>query len=347
LEIKKGGKMKNIIVTGGLGLIGYNLVQRLVNEYGKNLNLLIVDLKLKSPFSFFKDELYYNVLENMIEKIKNNANVTFNTDLNEYIIEDTFGDESIHEVYHLGAIADPTLFEIKDYVWEWNVISTKRYLDIFNKIPNKIHKFFFASTSEVYGYIPNNYKVNEKSPLFLDTFKQREIYALSKLLGENLVINHLKNAYKKIIGRIFNTYGFSYYQDNRLIQNLLKWAYDEDYIFTLNIPNATRSFCHVDDLVTEILLLMENDTILTEELIVNIGNPYEHYRIADVVEIFKEIFGVNKKFLYKTSDYEKLNQEPIYRDFEMKTFEYYCDYKPQITLEEGLKRLKEQYDVLV
>lgn len=335
--------MKNIIVTGGFGLIGYNLIKKLNKKYN-NCKILICDAGLKNPFPFLKDDLY--------EKLNNYEEIPGLDDLKEYYvccslskhnIQYFFGTENIDYVFHLGAIADPTLFTFEngEFIWEWNIQSTKRLIDVLNSIKNEVYNFFFASTSEVYGFLPKGEKATEKTPLYLNPLEGREIYAIGKLLGENLVLNTLHNAYRKIVGRIFNTYGFSFYEDNRLIQNLLKWAYLEDYDFYLNNPDAIRSFCYVDDLVNEIISILDYDeNYLNEKLIVNLGNPKECYTIKDVVEIFKKVFNVNKKYFIR----DKKIVEPAYREFELSTFEYYCDYKPNITLEEGLRRLKIEYD---
>lgn len=172
-----------IIVTGGAGFIGSNIIYSL-NKMGHN-NILVVDnltngIKFKNiadlNISDYQDKLAF------IEDIKNN----------------TLGiQEPIEAIFHQGACSDTTEWN-GEYMlrnnYEYSKILLHYCLD--QKIP-----FIYASSAAVYGNSTNF----QESP---ENEKPINVYGYSKLLFDQYVRRILPTARSQIVGlRYFNVYG--------------------------------------------------------------------------------------------------------------------------------------------
>ena len=172
-----------IIVTGGAGFIGSNLVDFLVKS---GFEVLIIDN--------FSSGSYGNIkhLEGQIEVIE--CDISIKGDWMACL-------SSCDYVVHLAALADivPSIKEPERY-FAANVIGTLNLIEGLRD--TKIRKMIYAASSSCYG-IPKSFPTCESSdmsPLYP--------YALTKLMGEQLV-EHWANFYRlpDITLRFFNVYG--------------------------------------------------------------------------------------------------------------------------------------------
>lgn len=167
-----------IIVTGGAGMIGSNLVKKL-NSIGYEKILIIDNLKSGRKFVNlvdlkFNDFCYKSDFYDNLDSFKN-----------------------IEVVFHLGACSDTTNWD-GQYLLKNNYECSKN-LFIWcqeNSIP-----FIYASSASVYG-INNNFKEcsQNENPI--------NMYAYSKLLFDQFVRRNIKNNHSQVVGlRYFNVYG--------------------------------------------------------------------------------------------------------------------------------------------
>ena len=221
-----------ILVTGGAGFIGSNLVDKLV-QLGHEVIVL--------------DNLSTGRLSNL-DKVKNKIEI-LNADITKELLDDHF--KNVDQVFHLAGIADivPSIINPKNY-FDANLRGTLNVLEASRKA--QVKKFIYSASASCYG-IPNEYPTNEKSKI--DT---QYPYALTKFMGEQIVI-HWAKVYKmpNVSLRFFNVYGprsrttgaygamFGVFLAQKLASKPLTIVGD---------GNQTRDFIHVYDLVDAIIL---------------------------------------------------------------------------------------------
>jgi len=245
--------MLNIIVTGGAGFIGSHLVDKLLFE-GHKVTVL--------------DNLVNGSLHNLKEAEKNN---TFSFKKGDILnmqdcIEVTKG---VDVVYHLACLGVRHSLHSPFENHEVNATGSLNILEASNR--NKVKKFFYISTSEIYGDI-KNFPIDEQGiPL------PKTVYGSSKLAGENYAYSYYKCfGLDTTILRIFNNYGpRAHYEGDagevipRSIVNIL---YGKKPII-FGDGNVTRDFFYVKDTAAALAGLIKLNNLAGE--IINIGTGEE------------------------------------------------------------------------
>lgn len=231
---------KNVIVTGGAGFIGSNLVKKLV---GKNHIIVIDDLSTG----------HINNIQNLIISKKIEFINGTITDLE--LLQKTF--RNVDYVFHEAAIPSVPR-SIKDPL-KTNLVNANGTLNILIAArDNHVKKVIYASSSSVYGDTPTLPKKEEMKPCPLSP------YAVSKLTGEYYcdVFTRIYNL-PTISLRYFNVYGPS--QDPtseyaavipRFITNIVNNKSPIIY----GDGEQTRDFTFVDDVVDANILAAESSS---------------------------------------------------------------------------------------
>ena len=119
--------MKNILVTGGGGYVGTNLVNELLSE-----NYIVTVL----------DVFWFG---NYLKKHKNLKII--NKDIRDINEKDL---KKIECIMHLASIANDPAAELDaKLTWDVNVLATYKLINL--AINQKVKKFIFASSGSVYG----------------------------------------------------------------------------------------------------------------------------------------------------------------------------------------------------
>jgi nucleoside-diphosphate-sugar epimerase len=289
--------MKNILITGGGGFIGRNLIEALLDIRTTN-HVIIVDNFVTSDKREFL---------NFIKRFKEDKLSFYTYDItNERLIDylmDDLKDKNIHtldEIYHLASLASPPFY--KKYPIETldvGYLGTKNMLNLAKKYNAKI---LFSSTSEVYGDALVSPQ-HEEYYGNVNCFGERSCYDISKRVAEALCYTYLKMYGVDVkIARIFNTYGpHMLLNDGRIITEVIRHLKNDTTLTIYGDGNQTRSCCFVKDTVRMLIKLM--NTYMNDP--VNIGNNEER-TINDTVNIIEkvwnEIFGTDKSVdkVYKT-----------------------------------------------
>lgn len=267
--------MKSILIVGGAGFIGSNLVGKLLDA--------------SQDVTVF-DNLCTGSMENLSEYVGR-------TDF-EFILGDVSAplpkfDKEFEQIYHLASPASPPKYiELAIETMLANSTGTKNLLDLAEQTNSRL---LFASTSEVYGDPtispqPENYwgNVNPIGP--------RSIYDESKRFGEALIAEYQRSQRSNsVIVRLFNTYGPKMDPfDGRVVSNFIRQALKQESFTMYGDGTQTRSFCYVDDTVDALIAAMNS----RETGPINIGNPSEinllelAQKVCEVLEVPLEVtFG--------------------------------------------------------
>ncbi len=227
-------KKQNILVTGAAGFIGYSLCKKLL----ENKNYLITGLdNLNSYYSV-------KLKKERLKKLKNLKNFQFfKVDLLEKEkLNNLFKKKKFQLVYNFAAQAGVRYsYENPESYCNSNIIGFNNILKLVKKF--KIKKFFFASSSSIYGDIgPFPKKENSK----LNTLN---IYSLSKLANEITAKSFSSKMKTQITGlRFFSIYG-EWGRPDMLILKYLLAAKKKNSFELLNYGNHYRDFTYIDDAV--------------------------------------------------------------------------------------------------
>jgi UDP-glucuronate decarboxylase len=301
------------LITGGAGFIGSWLSEILVG----------IDVQ-----TVCLDNLSSGSLSN-IEHLRRFGRFTFvQSDLEDF---ESTGD-SFDFILHLASRASPEDYQTHPIeTLKVSSLGTLKALEIARKDDAK---FLFTSTSEVYGDsnmipTPETYwgNVNPIGP--------RSPYDEGKRFSEALC-----KAYEKKYGldirivRIFNTYGPRLRPEGlygRAVSRFIMQATQGRDITVYGDGSQTRSFCYITDTIKGILSILTKDSAHGE--VFNIGNQDE-ITILELAKMIKTLTKSSSKMTFHPIP----EDDPRRRLPEITKAERILNWKPQIQLEEGLKR---------
>lgn len=155
--------MKNILITGGGGYIGTNLVHSLLDE---NYKLKVIDTFWFG--NYFKKNKNLQILKKDIRNLN----------------KQDIGKADC--IIHLASIANDPAAELDPgLTWNVNVLATYNLINL--AIKKGVKKFIFASSGSVYG-VKKEKKVTEE--LNLEPLSE---YNKSKMIGERILLSYKKD----------------------------------------------------------------------------------------------------------------------------------------------------------
>jgi dTDP-glucose 4,6-dehydratase len=265
--------MLNILITGGYGFIGSEVVFVAFQQI-KTLKKLIV-----------LDRIDYNSKEsNISPEIRNHECYKFikgdlcDADLMEKILNEN----EIDTVIHMAAQSHVDLsFTNPGQFTRDNVIGTQTLVEACCKY-GKLNRFVHMSTDEVYGEVSHD----ETSPFIESSpLKPTNPYSVSKAAAEMYVEGYGRShKLPYVIIRGNNVYGPKQYPD-KLIAKFISYLHLDRKVTIHGDGSSQRTFIHVTDMAKGILTVAERG-ILGE--IYNIGS-YNEYSVIEITKLLCEI----------------------------------------------------------
>ncbi len=246
--------MTHHLVAGGAGFVGSHLVDLLV---GRGDTVVVADNFVTGR----RSNLAHHAENPRVRVVEWDITTPIPTEVDR---------ETFDTVLNLASPASPGDFRrIPLQILAVAADGTRNLLELARR---QQARFFFASTSEVYGDPlvhpqPESYWGNVSS------IGPRSCYDEAKRYGEALTMAyHRVHGVSIRIARIFNTYGERMRPDDgRVVSTFIAQALRGEPLTVFGNGHQTRSFCHVSDEVRGLTAVVDGHLIGP----VNVGNPTE------------------------------------------------------------------------
>ena len=271
--------MKNILVIGGAGYIGRQIV-KILNK--KKYNIHVIDNLSITKTNYLNKSTKFSKIDI----------------LNKKKLRKFFKNKKINLIIHLAALCVVSEGEkLKKKYYKNNVIGTKNLIECCKKF--KINNFIFSSSCCVFSNKLK--KVNENSAK-----NPMNYYGKTKLACENLIKEKFKNTnIKYIILRYFNVVGANikdkvgeFNNKDRLFNNFAQKILNNNNLTIYGKNYKTfdgtciRDFIHVYDLAQIHVSCINKFKLLKKFTVLNCGYG-KGYSILQVAKIFQK-FKKNK-----------------------------------------------------
>ena len=230
--------MSRIIITGGNGFIGRNLVNKLLSHNTHSIILISNTSNVNDKYLAERKLFSENRLRFYNADIRDSNTIS-------KLMKDERADTCIHLAAKIS-VAD----SIKNphETMEVNVKGTLNVLEAC--YTNQVNNFIFASSAAVYGDV-TELPISENH-----TLRPLSPYGISKMLAEKHVCTYgrLKKIQNTISLRIFNAYGPGQTSESDVITKFAKRLSKGLPPIIYGGGNFTRDFIYVDDVVDSMLL---------------------------------------------------------------------------------------------
>ena len=264
--------MKRVLVTGGLGFIGSNLVKRLVKEGYK---VEVVDDLSSGSIDSIGELKVRNVPVGLLDTYLQNGN----EEVDVLSIHGDFADDAIlnrvslktyDSIFHLAAV--PRVEYSVEFPSLTTDINVMRTIKLMTASVGNIEKFIFSSSSAIYGRAQDNYPATEDG-----SFKPSSPYGLQKLVVEQYCsIFYELYGFQSVCLRYFNVYGPGQLGDSPYSTAVSAWMDKLKKGLPLRSDGdgtQTRDMIYVDDVVEANILCEKTKRKLSGEVL-NVGTGF-------------------------------------------------------------------------
>jgi len=322
-EVLSNYSGKRVLVTGGTGCIGSNLIKALLKANPEKV-IVIDDLSASFEWNLPNDPRVVFVRGSILDEEKMKRCFSFKP----------------HYVFHLAAhFANQNSVDHPETDLMVNALGTLKALEYANIAG--VERFVFASSGcSVYGSQAPLPLREDFVSLHLDT-----PYQINKLVGE-LYCNYFHDYYNLpvTIARYFNVYGPGEVPGRyrNVIPNFIWWAMHGQPLPITGTGDETRDFTYVDDIVDGTLRMGVVEEAVGEAI--NLASETET-RIIDLANWINEITGNSAGVVFKPRrDWDKA----VRRRASIEKARKILGYQPKMDIKTGLRWvyewIKENYE---
>lgn len=303
----------NVLVTGGAGYIGTELLGKLT-ENPEVESILVYDNLSRGNHAFFAGPKYKNY-----KKIRfMEAELLDSRRLKKAL-------DGIDTVFHLAAKVTTPYSNVDAHYFEqvnhWGTAEL-----VYAVEESKVSHFIYISSVGIYGSSTSEIDENtEPNP--------RTFYAISKLRGEEHA-RRLENKIKTHIIRCGNVYGFS--RSMRFDSVINKWIFESNFNNQITIHgngSQKRAFLNIE------VLCDAFNQLLSKEVPSGVYNLVErNLSMLDIVDILKAI-NPPLEFIF-INQHLSLKSISVSTDLKLKK---YIEIKPKTTFDEEVKAFGAQF----
>ena len=309
---------KTILITGGAGFIGSNLVYYFQKNYPSS-KIVVFDC-------FRNDATFKNGNLHSFGHYKNL--IGFNGDIicgninrkSDVALLDKY---KFDFIFHHAAISD-TRVNNQEIVMQTNVNTFYDLLEIA-KIDGSV--MIYASSAAVYGNLPSPQTVGKESP--------ENIYGYSKYMMEQIARQYGKeNPDMVIVGlRFFNVYGPREYYKAKTASMVIQLGHQ---ILSGKAPRLfngsdkiMRDFIYIDDIIQANIRACDT----TKSGIYNVGTGKPR-SFQDIADLLQQELGTDLGTEYFPNPYDVYQMDT---QADISTTQTNLDFEPKVSLEAGIK----------
>lgn len=188
------------------------------------------------------------------------------------------------------------------------------------------HSFTYFSSTRV--YVHNTGKVNEDMPISIDINNPNDLFNVTKLAGELLLLNSGKLNVKMI--RLSNVYGDDFESDN-FLSSIIKDAVTKNSITLRTTPGSAKDYISIEDVVDMTLKI----SAYGKQKIYNLASGIKTENNAILAKI-QELLGCEVI-------YDRQAEDIVFPDIDVTKIVTEFGYVPKASLLNDMERLIKYY----
>lgn len=263
--------MKTILLLGGYGFIGTNVLKCIDKQYSDQYDVIVFDKV---------DHHFHNVSFNCVKKV-------YSGDFSDILtVDNIFAENSIDLVFHFLSSTVPATSSNARYDVESNLVSTLNLLSVMDKY-NVKNIVYLSSGGAIYGdYLE---KVHNEE----DAVYPKSSYGVVKLAIEKYLLSYAElYGFHSLILRLSNPFGPYHYNEKQGIINIaIRRALSNKTLQIWGDGNGIKDYIFIND-VCDILFKMVEDEIETGVYNVASGNALSVNDIVDAIRKYIPHFMV-------------------------------------------------------
>lgn len=301
-------KKENLIIIGGTGFIGFNIIQKFIKK--KFFNIL--SLSSKKPPKQRKLKTVNYIVCDILKKKK---------------LEKLLKKKKIDYIINLAGYVD---HKNKVKTYKSHYVGCKNLIQIFKK--KKIKRFIQLGSSVEYGFKKSpqreSYKVNTKN--------LKSTYGKAKLNATNLLMETFKKEnFPAVVLRLYIAYG-PHQSINRFIPEVINSCLKNNE-FNCSHGQQIRDFIYINDLVDLIYKCLKIKNL--DGNIFNVGSGRQKIVKNVINSIIKKTSGGKPNF----GKIKLRKDEPLKLYPDISKIKKYLNWKPKISFDKGLDKTIKYY----
>ena len=303
---------KNILITGGMGLLGKPLIKFLSK---KKYNVFVLD---KS-----KNKKRNKLISRKV------ASFVYGNFQNKPLLKKIIKNKKINIIFHTGAITQ-VLQGLRDPygTYKNNIMGTVNILECIREVDPSI-LFVYSSSDKAYG------EVKDRSYLENDNLSSIYPYDLSKTCSD-LICQSYFTVYKLNVAivRCGNLFGPGDFNLNRIIPETIISLINNKRIKIRSSGKLVRDYLYVDDAVNAYYMIMKTlEKYKNKKLLIyNVGSKYN----LSVLQLVNLILDLMKKKHLKPIIMNKSKQEINFQKLNDNKIKRDLGWKQKVSLKSGL-----------
>ena len=315
-----------ILITGGLGFIGSNLINLLIRK--KNIRkIIVIDNQCKSNLNYIKEITKYKYHPNK-KDYKNSQNkvIVINADTRDFDFAKKIT-KNIDVVIHLAAESgiDLSIQQPKES-FDVNVIGTFNYLESCRI--NKVKSFIFSSSGAVFG---------QSKPPMIERTERKPIspYGSSKLSIESFCETYsaVFNINTTVL-RFSNAYGLFSQHKKSVISNFIKKILYNNKLIINGDGKNTRDYIFAEDIAIAIYKSIKQKGKFNS-FHVSTGSQTS---ILKLIKIIKDEFSKHAVKIPKIIHGKERTGDIKFNSLSPLLIKKNLNWKPSITLKKGISK---------